>query len=498
MAAETYVWAARDEFVNRNRELAALDAWWGSPERAPISLYGRRRAGKSWLFRRFAHGKPAVILVARTTAPGVQLEDFADRLEPVLGVRPHLHSPADLVRTLYRAARGQRLLAVIDEFPYLLPGSPADVDRELSAIAAVMEEERDESQLKLILCGSHVGQMESLLAEKGPLFGRLSPLHLLPVDFPHARAFLPELTPLEQFERFAISGGMPRYLTALAEAVPIADAVSTRLLNPNGMLWNEGRTIVEQELREPRTYFAILQALSEGDKDLAEVAAALRTDSQRASKYLRTLQEMRLIERRLPLGADPGTRAGHWHLGDPFLRFWFRFVFPFQDDLESGLPAATLYDTEVAPVLTEHISVAFEEHCRRWARGHFGVTRIGSWWGPARNDARRSGERTTEEIDIVGTARNQVRLVGEVRWRKAPTDLAYLRAVEEYKIPALRQSSLKVAVRPTILLISLGGFTTGLREAVRDRDDVVLVDAVEVLSDEPSAGQPAAISTNRE
>jgi predicted GTPase len=31
-------------------------------------MYGRRRVGKSWLLRRFAHGKPAVILSSERLA----------------------------------------------------------------------------------------------------------------------------------------------------------------------------------------------------------------------------------------------------------------------------------------------------------------------------------------------------------------------------------------------------------------------------------------------
>jgi AAA+ ATPase superfamily predicted ATPase len=228
----------------------------------PMSLYGRRRCGKSWLFRRFAHEKPAVLLVARRTAAGVQLADFADKLEPLVGMRPALTSVPELFRTLYRAAR---------------------------------EEKRERSHLKLFLCGSLVSQMESLLAERAPLHGRLVPLQLHPVAFPQARLFLAGVGVEEQFERYAVAGGMPRYLTALSgEAhAGLRALVCERMLNPNSALWDEGRAILEQELREPKVYFAILQALADGDKDVGEVASALRSDAQRVSKYLKVWAELR-------------------------------------------------------------------------------------------------------------------------------------------------------------------------------------------------------------
>jgi hypothetical protein len=43
------------------------------------------------------------------------------------------------------------------------------------------------------------------------------------------------------------------------------------------------------------------------------------------------------VERRLPVTVPPGKRAnsrvGRYHLADPFLRFFFRFIAPRQDEI---------------------------------------------------------------------------------------------------------------------------------------------------------------------
>jgi hypothetical protein len=61
---------------------------------------------------------------------------------------------------LYQLGRDQKILAVIDEFPFLLPEKREDRNGVLSQIQAVMEERRDPSQTKVMLCGSLIGQME--------------------------------------------------------------------------------------------------------------------------------------------------------------------------------------------------------------------------------------------------------------------------------------------------------------------------------------------------
>lgn len=462
---DPFRWPLVDEFLDREEELSRLEAWWAGPERTPINLYGRRRVGKSWLLRRFAHGKPAVILASERLAPGTQMARFASLLEPGLGVRPEIPNLATLFRVLFRLARHAPALVVIDEFPWLLPSGEAERDRALSTIQAAIEDESERSSLKLVLCGSAIAQMQSLMAERGPLHGRLTPLEVRPLRYARAQVFLDALEPLQRVERFAIAGGMPRYLSTLAHG-DLQQLVCARVLDPNGALWNEGRAILEQELSQPGVYFSILEQLATGAKEVSRIAAGAHIENTAVNRYLATLAQLRIVARKLPIGARIVSRGGHWELSDSFLRFWFRFVFPYQSELEAGLTPTDLWHGIVKPALSDHVAPVFEELCRDWVRTHCGRTaqRVGGWWGPARNDLRRAGSRTTEEIDIVGTSGNRVTLVGECRWRNKPMDGTILREIEDYKLPALRQSGLQVDPHPHILLFSRAGHNQALQQ----------------------------------
>lgn len=162
---------------------------------------------------------------------------------------------------LFRLARDTKVLAVIDEFPWLLGTTAKGVERTLSAIQAVMEEERDRSQLELVVCGSAVTQMEALQSERTPLHGRLVPLELRALPFGRASQFLDSGDAQDRFVAFAIAGGMPRYLSALS-AGELRDRVCDQILRPDAPLWNEGRTIVGQALREPAVHFSLLEQLA--------------------------------------------------------------------------------------------------------------------------------------------------------------------------------------------------------------------------------------------
>lgn len=484
MNVPVYTWPRVEEFLDRTAEIDRLEGWWASAERMPVNLYGRRRVGKSWLFRRFAHGKPSVLLVSERLAQGAQLTRFAQQLTPLLGgVAPDLPDVAALFRVLFRLARDSRVLAVIDEFPWLLGTTSKEVDRTLSAVQAVMEEERDHSQLKLVVCGSAVTQMEALQSERNPLHGRLVPLELRSLPYWHASAFLEGDDVQDRFVRFAVAGGMPRYLAALAGG-NLRGRVCDQMLRPDAPLWNEGRTIVGQELREPAVHFSVLEQLASGEKEVGELAAALRSKSGPVSKYLSTLADLRLVRKDLPHGASPTDRRSHWVLEDPFLRFWFRFVFPFQADLEAGLHPEELFDREIAPELADHAAPVFERLCREHVRTTMGgtATRVGRWWGNALNQLRRSGDRTTEEIDVVGTARKRVTLIGEAKWSSKPLGERILRDLTEYKVPAMEQGGFRLASDVTTVLFSRSGYSPGLHSRAAGDGRLVLIDVNDMLT----------------
>lgn len=477
MSVEPYIWPAVDEFLTRESDLERFRGWWTSDDREPLAMFGRRRVGKSWLFRRFAHGRPAVLLVAEDLPPGAQLTRFARQLEPVLGVQPALADVQTLFSVLYRAARDQKILVVIDEFPYLLGATAPERERTLTALQAVMEEERDQSKLKLVLCGSQVAVMESLFSEKNPLHGRLRRFEVRPLAFADADSFVSHLAPVDAFERYAVAGGVPRYLAALSGG-SLRDAVCRAVLGKDSPLWDEGRTLIDQELREPRVYFGILEQLAGGAKEINEMSAALRIEASPLSQYLRNLDELRLISRSMPIGAKAAARGALWQIEDPFLRFWFRFVFPFQADLEAGLQPADLFEADVKGHIAEHVAPVFETWCQTWTRENYGriAPQVGRWWGNALDEFRRSKTRSSEEIDVVGVRRGSVTLVGEAKWTTARMPKSIVRDLDEFKVPALRQVGFKIASDLQIILWSKSGYADSLVELAGQDGRITLVD----------------------
>jgi AAA+ ATPase superfamily predicted ATPase len=476
---DTYTWKPVDQFLNRRNDLALLESWWGSPTRDALALVGRRRVGKSWLFRKFAHEKPAVILVADRRLATTQMSRFADALEPHLAFRPEIPHIATLVRLLYQLGRDNKILAVIDEFPLLLAEGKAR-DEALSEVQAIMEDNRDESKTKLVFCGSLIGQMESLLNAGSPLHGRLQPLNVWPLTFAESKPMTePADSPERRVVRYAVAGGMARYLDELGNG-SLRDVVSMAVLDRRGPLFNDPRVVLEQELRSPATYFSILEELANHPALTEHLTNALQVSSSQLAPYLETLREMRLIETSAPVGARTGSRAHKHRVSDGFTRFWFRFVFPNQEGLQSGLRTEDLWDADIEPYLAGFVSPTYEELCVRYTRIVYGALapNVGGWWGAALNKHRRTKSRLTEEIDVVAAQRGNLKVVGECKWTTGKMARSVLDDLRTYKIPAItEEKNLRVSAGgPDILLFSRSGFVQSLQDEAASHPKVVLVD----------------------
>lgn len=481
MSIEIYNWEAEHLFLGRVSVLKRLEGWWDSAEVEPINLFGRRRVGKSWLFRKFAHGKPAIVLVAENTSPALQLSRLADQLEQHMVARPDIRDLPTLFRVIYGIAKNAKTLVIIDEFPNLLGNTDAERESALSSIQAVMEQYRAESQIKLILCGSAISQMEALQAEQSPLHGRLLPLELAPLTFTESRDFFEGSDIIEHLTRYSITGGMPRYLSLIGKG-DLGELLAEKIVDPNSPLFDEIPSLLAAELKETAVYYAILSELANSPKDRGSIAQAIGKSSSGLSHYFEKLEAMRLMKRKHPVGADPEARTTQYECVDGFVRFWFRFIAPYRVDLEGGANPIAHVDSFIKPNLADHASVEFEHVLQRWIRQQYPLARqVGWWWGNAANIHRAAKTRTTEELDAVGIAAKKVIVVGEAKWTNDQLSHDVLNNLTEFKLPALTDAGFRSADKCEIVLTSRTGFTQSLKKSAQENSKIRLISAEDLL-----------------
>ncbi|HKZ82583.1 MAG TPA: ATP-binding protein [Anaerolineae bacterium] len=401
-------------FVNREQELDFLNSLLKRTRPASahlILLYGRRRVGKTVLARHWAEstGLPTVYWPAEREPAGLQRRKMYAR---VLGVpmaqAPTFESWADLWTAFVHGLGGERQILIIDEVTYAAESDPAF----LSALQHAWDEHLKQSRLILVLSGSHVHTMETLLARGSPLFGRFTgQWHLQPLEFSALRQFFPRWSTDERVAAYAIVGGVPAYVEWLQPDRSLTDNIREVILAPGGLFIAEPELLLYNEVRDPRVYQAILQAIGAGSHTLDAISNTTIISKTHLSSYLSRLRELRLVERRLPATIPPDkirvSRMGRYHIADPFLRFYYRFIAP--QRAEVGYRREDVL-ASIQDQLRSFVGVtAFEELCREWvSRAHripFDPQQVGSHWS------------RHVQVDVVAVSwRDKAVLLGECKW----------------------------------------------------------------------------------
>jgi len=474
-------------FVDRKHELEYLNEVLKREKsgRAQLVLiYGRRRVGKSSLIRTWAEksGYPYTYWVAEKTTAALQRRQlYAKLLNVGEAQAPNFASWGELWDAAASLLGDKRRILLIDEVTYI-----ADADQAaLSALQHAWDKHFKDSKLIIVLSGSQVRTMETLLMRQSPLFGRLTgQWHLQPLPFSSLTDFFPDWTAAELVNLYAVVGGIPAYLEWMDPERSFIDNLHQVVLSPGSMFLAEPRFLLYDEVREPRTYLAILKSIGAGGHSLRDISKKSLVSTTHLSAYLNTLQELRIVERRLPATIRPSkrrqSRQGRYHLSDPYFRFYFRFLDPLREDLDYDRERVFRYIQEG---LRSYVgATAFEELSRQWVRyqskhGHLIVNfdEVGQHWS------------RKVQIDVVGINwERKVLLLGECKWGKEPLSQPVVRGLLDKKTQQVLQdlSIEKSEWRIRYAFFSRAGFTAPA-EKMAERVEARLVSLDELVSGLP-------------
>ena len=441
-------------FVDRARELAALERFWRSGRAECIPVTGRRRVGKTFLLEHFSEGKRTVYYRCQLRGSDEQVAQLGAQLAAFSGDSILLAQPpatwSALFATLERLAEAGRLLVVLDELPYWVAR-----DESLPSILQNWWDERGRAtNLMLVLCGSAVQMMERLLTGPAPLAGcATGRLVVRPLDFRAAAELVGYTDPVDALTAYGILGGISLYLSFFRPAYSIRQNIAEAIANPSARLYVEPQAVfaAHHESYNPVLAMRILRALARGEHRWSNIAQAAGLTTAGLTRPMeRLIGDLGLVERVLPVTETRESRTyfTQYHLSDHFFRFWFRFIEPNQGHIEFG-DADYVVDAIMAG-LSEYLGLAFETICHDWVRQASAtgalpvrVGRVGSWW---------NGDH---QLDVVVDDDGRAAICGECKWQVQPLDWNEL---ERY---LGHVQALGALVRPDVthLLFSKSGHT---------------------------------------
>ena len=400
------------KFIDREQELEFLTKKYQSGEAELIVLYGRRRIGKTELLLRFAQDRPVIYFLGRMESGPETIRRFNRLLAERFEDRTLLDVPLpgwDAILEYMAKRMESRAVVILDEFPFIVDRFPE--------IVSILQDKWDsmlgKTKMMLVLTGSSVGMMEKhALSYKSPLYGRRTgQWQLAPMPLRCLREFFPSYSIEDLFRVYATLDAIPGYLAKFSPDKEIWENIEEKVLSKGEFLYEEVEMLMREELRDPSNYMSILSAIAGGATALNEIRNRTQLDKSLLSKYIFTLMNLGIVERRIPVTESYkgrlGAKGAIYFLKDNFIDFWFRFVYLNKQRLEAGETDSVLDD--IKREFNRYISIKFEDIVSTLVPylHVIDATRIGRWWHKDR------------EIDVVALdERNKEVLFCECKWEE--------------------------------------------------------------------------------
>jgi AAA+ ATPase superfamily predicted ATPase len=356
-------------------------------------LMGRRRVGKTSLVMKAFEGRLYAYLFVSKDSEAVLCSKFQQAIEEQLGIRVYgrLTSFHDFFEVVMRESLQRHFTIVFDEFQNLYKVNPAI----FSEIQDLWDRYHRESHLNLITMGSIRSLMKRIFEDENePLYGRpTSKFTLRPFTIDVLKQIYRDHKPDYKNEDllclYMLTGGVAKYVELLMDA---GCYTKEKMLNyfcrQDSHFLSEGRDLMNQEFGdEGSTYFSILQLIAAGLNRRSDIDGAMQKDM---GTFLQNLEKnFNVISRLKPILAKPNSKTSAYEISDQFLRFWFRFVWPYQSLVERR--QLTLLRQNMGQHYEQFSGRTLEQFFQQAAMESGRYTMVGNWWD-------RKGEN---EIDMI-------------------------------------------------------------------------------------------------
>lgn len=410
-------------FIGRHAELRALEDHLEEVRRQGagrmLALRGRRQVGKSRLVEEFIRrsGARHVFYTASRQSGVEELRNFDEQMAAsslrsasVAAAGPTGSWEAALTIAASEATREEPVVLVIDELPFLIESEPA--------IEGILQKQWDRRlegmPVLLVLIGSDISMMSALSEYGRPLYGRLTEMSIGPLSVAAVAEML-KLDAPTALEAYMMIGGFPRLAEIWHPGEDPWRFLRRELRNPESPLIVLGERSLRAEFPAQLKARAALEAIGAGERTFTAIGQRATMSNKTLENTIEVLTDKRVVEKSMPYSAQPRPKLSRYHVADPYLRFWLRFI-------RAGIPAlergrgdllyaeireawASFAGHAIEPLVRDAIQRTLPD--RRFGAAHF----VGAFWN----------RDNSIELDIVGgrepLTSGQIDFVGSIKWR---------------------------------------------------------------------------------
>ena len=437
-------------FIGRKEELEALQELYNKKGFHMAVLFGRRRVGKTTLVNKFIElNKCKSVSFVSTEMTESELllrmgNDILESLVPNLNGKLKFDSFDSIFDFMAEEATKEKIVFVIDEYPYLAKACPY----MNSLLQKYIDNKWKKSNLYFILLGSLVSFMkEDVLGSSAPLHGRANlEFKINPFGYKDTAAFVPKYSAEEKAIVYGLTGGVAKYLEQFDSKLSLDENIEKLFFSRNAFFSEEQiKTVITSEKSNPVAYNSIIDAIANGKTKYNEIQTT--TGMSDISFCLKNLIASEIVERR-------ETPKPYYIISDSMVNFYFRFVAPGASLINSG-KGKLYYEQKVKQNLHHFMGSVFEKMSKNYILSNVGTKKIPCFLTDVveyQNSVKVGKEIKLVEIDLLGIDGKKYVLAGECKFKSEKFDKEDLDTFKD-KLNYFSTPNLKV------MLFSLSGFT---------------------------------------
>ena len=395
-------------------------------------IYGRRRVGKSELIKQCLKkvDMPQLNYECKQTTEMNNVESLSTLISeqfflPALG----FGSMEALLDYLFQRAVKEKMVLVLDEYPYLRE-TVTGID---SILQSLIDRYKDSSSLKLVLCGSYVEIMKSLLARENPLYGRVDlTIDLKPMDYYESAMFYPDFSAEDKVRLYSVFGGIPYYNRLIDSSRSVKENIQELISAPGARLENEVSMYLKSEISKIANANEVFEALAKGFSKYSDILSQSHVSSgPTLIDVLDKLISMEVVEKQAPINDADNRRKSGYYIMDNLSLFYYRYIFRYLSQ-RNVLDEDVFYDRYISKDFeAQYVPRVFENVCKQYlvrenraGRIEPPFDQIGKFYYDDPR-ARTNGEFDTVTEDPLGY------IFYESKFRKEPLSLVMI--LEEIK-----------------------------------------------------------------
>ncbi len=426
-------------FFGRKKELSQLKKLISSEEMLMCLIYGRRRIGKSELVKQAVKesGIKSIFYECKQVTEESNVQSLCEVLSDSLGLPKLGYTKAEeIVDYIFDLSKKESVVFVLDEYPYLRE----NVKGLDSILQALIDKHREDSKLKLIVLGSYVEVMKSLLEKSNPLYGRTDlVIDLKQMDYFESALFYPDMSNEDKVRIYSVFGGVPYYNRLVDDKKSVKENVIDLIASSGARLENEVSMYLNSEISKIVNANEVFEALARGFSRFSDILSQSHVSSSPTlADVLEKLMKMEVVEKKAPINDENNKKKAGYYICDNLSLFYYRYVFKYSSQLKIMDPEV-FYDKYIDKDFEEfYIPNRFEEVCKQYLirQNRLGaidpvIEKIGKYYY---DDPKT---RTNGEFDVV-TWDEKGYTFYEVKFRKKRTS----REVIETEIEQVRATGL--------------------------------------------------------